>query len=88
MINFLEMSRLTDNLNAHLALVTGASGGIGKATCRALAKMGCSIAVHYHSSSQAAEDLVTELEQLGVKAQAYKADLSDYDQVLSKSNSF
>ncbi|KAG0645175.1 ACP reductase [Hyphodiscus hymeniophilus] len=55
------MSVLSTDLRAHLALVTGASGGIGKATCRALATLGCSIAVHYHSSQEVANALVEEL---------------------------
>jgi 3-oxoacyl-[acyl-carrier protein] reductase len=79
--NSISMSVLTTDLRSHLALVTGASGGIGKATCLALASMGCSIAVHYHSSKSAAEDLVTQLEEKGVKAEAFKADLTKYDEV-------
>jgi 3-oxoacyl-[acyl-carrier protein] reductase len=75
------MSILTTDLRPHLALVTGASGGIGKATCLALASMGCSIAVHYHSSISVAEDLVRELKAQGVRAEAFKADLTKYDEV-------
>jgi 3-oxoacyl-[acyl-carrier protein] reductase len=75
------MSVLTTDLRSHLALVTGASGGIGKATCLALASMGCSIAVHYHSSKSVAEELVTQLKDKGVKAEAFKADLTNYDEV-------
>ena len=75
------MSVLTTDLRPHLALVTGASGGIGKATCLALATMGCSIAVHYHSSTAIAEDLVKELKGKGVRAEAFIADLTKYDEV-------
>ena len=75
------MSVLTTDLRSHLALVTGASGGIGKATCLALASMGCSIAVHYHSSTAAAEELVAQLKEKGVRAEAFKADLTKYDEV-------
>jgi 3-oxoacyl-[acyl-carrier protein] reductase len=75
------MSVLTVDLKPHLALVTGASGGIGKATCLALASMGCSIAVHYHSSTSAAEELVKQLKEKGVRAEAFKADLTKYDEV-------
>jgi 3-oxoacyl-[acyl-carrier protein] reductase len=75
------MSHLVTDLKPHLALVTGASGGIGKATCLALASMGCSIAVHYHSSIEKADTLVRELKTKGVKAEGFKADLTNYDEV-------
>ena len=75
------MLGLITDLRLHLALVTGASGGIGKATCRALAALGCSIAVHYHSSTEAADTLVKELKGMGVKAEPFKADLTNYDEV-------
>lgn len=75
------MSILLTDLQPHLALVTGASGGIGKATCLALASMGCSIAVHYHSSTETANALVKELREKGVRAEAFKADLTNYDEV-------
>jgi len=75
------MSILTTDLRPHLALVTGASGGIGRATCLALASMGCSIAVHYHSSTSVAEELVKKLTAKGVRAEAFKADLTKYDEV-------
>ncbi|EIN04398.1 NAD(P)-binding protein [Punctularia strigosozonata HHB-11173 SS5] len=53
------------------------SGGIGKATALALAKRGCSIAVHYHRNAEEATKLVAAL---GVKAAAFQADLSSYDE--------
>jgi 3-oxoacyl-[acyl-carrier protein] reductase len=75
------MSVHATDLSSQLALVTGVSGGIGKATCQALASMGCAIAVHYHSSAKTAESLVEELRGKGVKSQAFKADLTKYDEV-------
>jgi 3-oxoacyl-[acyl-carrier protein] reductase len=75
------MSILVTDLRQHLALVTGASGGIGKATCLALASMGCSIAVHYHASTEKGNALVEELKGMGVRAESFRADLTDYEQV-------
>jgi 3-oxoacyl-[acyl-carrier protein] reductase len=65
-------------LSGHLALITGATGGIGKATCLAL---GCSIAVHYYTAADDAAALVQELEAKGVKAKAFDADMGSYDDV-------
>ncbi|KAK3078366.1 hypothetical protein LTS18_007695, partial [Coniosporium uncinatum] len=68
------------DLKGRLALVTGASGGIGRATCLALADLGCSIAAHYFSNEEKARSLVQEIEKRGVKAEAFKADLGNYDE--------
>ena len=46
-------------LEDQLALVTCAMGGIGKATCIALAKEGCNIAVHNNAAADTAQELVT-----------------------------
>jgi len=43
------------------ALVTGGAGGIGSVICRALAAEGCRVAVHYHTSRRAAEELADAL---------------------------
>lgn len=72
---------LHSDLKNDLALVTGATGGIGKATCKSLAALGCSIAVHYNSAADVAKTLVAQLEELGVKSQAFQANLSNYDEV-------
>jgi 3-oxoacyl-[acyl-carrier protein] reductase len=57
-----------------LALVTGGSGGIGAAICRALAAGGAQIAVGYGQSAEPARALAAEL---GGGAQAFGADLAD-----------
>jgi len=69
---------LTTDLSAHLALVTGATGGIGHATSLALARLGCSIAVHYHSAADTASALVSTLQSMGVRASSFRANLSSY----------
>jgi 3-oxoacyl-[acyl-carrier protein] reductase len=72
---------LTTDLSDHLALVTGGTGGIGKATCLALASLGCSVAVHYNAAAETAAELVKQVEAKGVKAKAFQANLGNYDDV-------
>ena len=71
------------DFHRRLALVTGATGGIGRATCQVLASLGCSIAVHFNSSTAKAESLVAKLREKGVSAEAFQADLREYDGVRS-----
>lgn len=60
-----------------VAIVTGASRGIGKACALGLAKRGYDIAVNYASNDAAAQTVVEELTALGVRAIAVKADTAD-----------
>jgi 3-oxoacyl-[acyl-carrier protein] reductase len=60
-----------------VALVTGASGGIGAAICRALAASGARVAVGYGANSEAARALADEL---GGGARAFGADLARPDE--------
>ena len=59
------------------ALVTGASRGIGRAIALKFASEGANILVNYANSASAAEDVVAEIRELGVRAEAYQADVSD-----------
>jgi NAD(P)-dependent dehydrogenase (short-subunit alcohol dehydrogenase family) len=63
-------------LAGRVALVTGASRGIGRATAEALAAAGASVAVHYRGSAAAAEELAGTLSANGTTARAYGADFS------------
>ncbi len=60
-----------------VALVTGGSGGIGRAVCLRLAKEGYDVAVHYNSNAESAERVCREIEALGQRAVALQADVSD-----------
>ncbi|ADW68241.1 SDR family NAD(P)-dependent oxidoreductase [Granulicella tundricola] len=66
-------------LTGKVALITGASRGIGKATAIALAAAGAHVLIHYGRSASEAEALVAEIRQSGAKADALQADLSAPD---------
>ena len=66
-----------------LALVTGASKGIGRAIALELAKNGFNVAINYNRSSESAEKLRDEIKTLGVNAEIFQADVSNYEQVTS-----
>ena len=64
-----------------IALVTGASRGIGAATALKLAQQGCDVAVNYLSQVERAREVVKQIESLGREALAIQADVSDHGQV-------
>jgi 3-oxoacyl-[acyl-carrier protein] reductase len=68
-------------LSEQVAIVTGASRGIGRATALALAATGVKIVVNYAQSSAAADSVVQEIQQDGGTAIAVKADVSKSEEV-------
>lgn len=68
-------------LTGKVAIVTGASRGIGRATAIALAAEGAKVVVNYASSAGAAEQVVADIVALGSEAIALPADVSKADQV-------
>ncbi|MGI2908911.1 3-oxoacyl-[acyl-carrier-protein] reductase [Tolypothrix sp. VBCCA 56010] len=75
------------SLRGQVAIVTGASRGIGRAIALELATQGAYIIVNYASSSRAAEALVEEITTAGGQALALQADVSQAEQVDALFNS-
>jgi 3-oxoacyl-[acyl-carrier protein] reductase len=66
-------------LQGKIALVTGASRGIGRATASALADHGAHVLVHYGRSTQDAQSLVADIRSKGGRADMVQADLGSPD---------
>ena len=68
-------------LDRQVAIVTGASSGIGHAVARALAEAGAAVVVNYNSHAEPADALVAEIVQAGGQAVAVGADVSDEEAI-------
>ena len=66
-------------LEGKVALVTGATRGIGKAIALMFAQQGADVAFTFRSSAAAAEIIVKELEACGVRAKAFASDAASFD---------
>ena len=64
-----------------VAVITGASRGIGAATASVLAKRGFRVVVNYRSSAQEAEEVVAAIKEAGGEAMAIPADVTAPDDV-------
>ncbi len=70
-----------DFLNGKVALVTGASRGIGRGIALALAKAGADIVVHYARKAGMAQEVVEEIQSLGRRAIAVKANFAEKEKI-------
>lgn len=69
------------DLSGKTALVTGATGELGRVIARTLAECGADIALHYHSNESKAAELKSAIEALGRRAVAVKADVTKQDSI-------
>lgn len=73
--------RGVSNGNGKVALVTGASKGIGQAIARRLAEGGFAVAVHYGEDAGGAEETVAAIRERGANAKAFRARVADAGEV-------
>jgi NAD(P)-dependent dehydrogenase (short-subunit alcohol dehydrogenase family) len=65
-------------LNGKIALVTGATSGVGREIALGLAAEGARVAVNYRTSADAAERIVDDIAAAGGEAKAYRGDVADF----------
>lgn len=68
-------------LAGRVALVTGSASGLGRGLALALADWGADVAVHYHTSAEAAAATAAEAREHGVRATTVQADVTDPESV-------
>ncbi len=73
---------LTLDLTGKVAVVTGATGQLGRVMVRTLAQCGADVAIHYHGNADMAATLKAEAEGMGRRAISVQADVTDKDSVL------
>ncbi|MBV7335806.1 SDR family oxidoreductase [Chloroflexi bacterium TSY] len=71
------------NLQDQIALVTGATGQLGRVMVRTLAQSGADIAIHYRQNKPKATELLAEVEAMGRRAAIVAGDVGDRDDVLA-----
>ena len=73
--NILDMKLL----EGKVAIITGASRGIGSGIAKVFAQHGANVAFTYSSSAESALALENELSALGIKAKGYKSNAADFN---------
>ena len=71
------------DLSGKTALVTGASGQLGRVMARTLAGAGANVILHYHKNREMAEKFAAEIAESGVKTMVVSADVGDLESVLA-----
>jgi len=69
-------------IKGKVALITGASRGIGKVIALRLAKEGANVIITYHKNKELAEEVAAKAQEFGTKVATHKVDVSNYNEVL------
>jgi glucose 1-dehydrogenase len=73
----------TKKLEGQIAIITGASSGIGAGVAKAMAAEGATVVINYSSSPEKAEKILSEIKEKGGDGIAIKADVSNETEVIS-----
>lgn len=71
------------DLTGKVALVTGATGDLGRVMARTLAECGADVGINYHSNEAKAREIQSEIESLGRRAACFQADVTQRDAVFA-----
>ena len=74
---------LNVDLTGKTALITGATGQLGRVMARTLADCGANIIIHYHGNEGKANELKQEIESIGRQSMIVRADVTQFDDVMS-----
>nr|WP_219838987.1 SDR family oxidoreductase [Paenibacillus sp. R14(2021)] len=74
---------MTMNLTGRTALVTGATGELGRVMVRTLAACGADVAIHYNSNETRAQELADEIRAAGRRAVIVQADITKLDSIMA-----
>lgn len=74
------------NLENRVAIVTGSSSGVGAATARQLATLGCHVVINYNSNSAGAEAVAADCKKAGVETLVMKANVASDDDCRAMAN--
>ena len=72
---------LTIDLSGKVAVVTGGSGALGRVMVRTLTQAGADVAICYYRDEATAEQLLAEVQELGVRGVSVQADVTDQDSI-------